>query len=182
MRRLVLVWNWKSAVTSSVLRAGVFFVVNLPVGLLPGLRAMLTELIFRGIISGIFGALTQAFSRARRPWIALLILPALGHAGEFIVHWSAGTPRLGASIAASVAFSVLTTSFNLFAMRRGALVVGHGGQTLRSDLRRLPGLFAAFAVAGARIPAALLRAWRRRRRKRSRITRQVERHTAVSAL
>jgi hypothetical protein len=127
-------------------------------------------------------ALTQTFSRARRPWIALLILPALGHAGEFIVHWSAGTPRLGASVAASVAFSVLTTSFNVFAMRRGALVVGDGAQSLLSDLRRLPRLFASFAVAGARIPATLLRAWRRRKRKRSRITRRVERHAAVSAL
>jgi hypothetical protein len=182
LRSFVRGWHWKAALTSSICRATVFFLVNVPVGLAPGLRAMLTELIFRGIVSGVLGALTQALCRARHAWTALFILPAIGHTAEFVVHWTAGTPRLSASLAASIAFSVLTTSFNLFAMSRGALVVGEGGQSLASDLRRLPALVAAFVVAGARIPSLAVRVWRKRKRKRARLTRRLPGRTVVSPL
>jgi hypothetical protein len=150
VRTFVINWNWKSALTSSLCRASIFFVVNLPAGVIHGVRAMMTELIFRGIASGVMGTMTQAFSLAQHSWVALIILPALGHTLEYAVHHAAGTPRLGQSIVASVAFSVLTTSFNLFAMRRGALVVGAEGQSsLLDDFRRLPGLFVAYLRAGA---------------------------------
>jgi hypothetical protein len=149
IRTFVINWNWKSALTSSLCRAGIFFVVNLPAGLAHGLRAMATEMAFRGVASGVMGTMTQAFSRAQHSWVALIILPALGHTLEYLVHRTAGTARLGESIAASVAFSVITTSFNLFAMRRGALVVGDEGQSLLDDFRRLPGLFVSYLRAGA---------------------------------
>jgi hypothetical protein len=149
VRTFVVHWNWKSALTSALCRAGIFFVVNLPAGLMHGVRAMATEMIFRGVASGVMGTMTQAFARAHHSWVALIILPALGHTLEYAVHQAAGTPRLGQSIVASVAFSVFTTSFNLFAMRRGALVVGAEGQSsLRDDFRRLPGLFVSFLRAG----------------------------------
>jgi hypothetical protein len=150
IRTFVINWNWKAALTSALCRASIFFVVNVPAGLMHGVRAMLTEMIFRGVASGVMGSMTQAFSRAQHSWVALIILPVLGHTLEYLVHRTAGTPRLGQSIVASVAFSVLTTSFNLFAMRRGALIVGTEGQsTLLDDLRRLPGLFVSYLRAGA---------------------------------
>jgi hypothetical protein len=40
--------------------------------------------------------------------------------------------------------TMVTTSFNLFAMRRGALIVGEGAHSLLADLRRLPRLIVAF--------------------------------------
>jgi len=155
LRTFVIHWNWKSALTSAVCRAGIFFVVNLPAGMTSGLRAMATEFVFRGVASGVLGTITQAFSRAQYWWVALIILPALGHTLEYVVHRTAGTARLGESVAVSVAFSILTTSFNLFAMRRGALVVGADSQSLADDLRRLPGLFVSYVRACASLLWAL---------------------------
>jgi hypothetical protein len=66
------------------------------------------------------------------------------------VHWLRGTARLGDSIGASVAFTAISTAFHVFAMRRGALVVGDARRPFREDLRRLPGLIAAFAWAALR--------------------------------
>jgi hypothetical protein len=144
-------WNWKSAILSSSCRAVIFLVVNLPAGLNAGLRAMVTEIVFRVAASGALGSATQAFRTARPPAVAmmtaLLFIPAAGHFAEFVVHNLAGTARLGESIAVSVTFSMLTTAFNLFAMRRGALIVGAGQESLGRDLRRLPRLIAAFIVA-----------------------------------
>jgi hypothetical protein len=151
VRHLVIHWNWKAAILSACMRAALFLAVNLPAGLGAGIRAMATEFLFRAIASGVFGSLTQVFSRAHHHWVALLILPALGHAAEYAVHSAAGTPRLASSIGASVAFSVLSTAFNLFAMRRGTLVVGPHQRTLREDLRKLPALVRDFVLLGLRI-------------------------------
>jgi hypothetical protein len=88
--------------------------------------------------------------RADHYWVALAVLPALGHTAEFLVHRAAGTPRLTGSIAASVVFSVITTAFNLFAMRRGTLIVGEGQRTLWQDLRHVPVLIGDFVGSGVR--------------------------------
>jgi hypothetical protein len=165
-----------------VCRARVFFVVNLPAGMSSGVRAMLTELAFRGIVSGVMGTMTQAFSRAHHAWVALFILPAIGHTLEYLVHRSAGTARLGESVAASIAFSIVTTSFNLFAMRRGALVVGDEGQSLLDDFRRLPTLFAAFLRAGTALPWRVVRGWKKRKRKRTRLQRRAQQQTVAIPL
>jgi hypothetical protein len=47
--------------------------------------------------------------------------------------------------AVSQRFNALTTAFNLFAMRRGALIVGVGQRPLTEDLRRVPILLFDFA-------------------------------------
>ena len=61
------------------------------------------------------------------------------------MHWAAGTARLGPRIAGSILFSVVSTLFNLHAMRHGALLVGHHrAASLRTDLRRMPALVATF--------------------------------------
>jgi hypothetical protein len=54
------------------------------------------------------------------------------------------------SIAASVVFTALSTLFNLYAMRRGALIVGAGRGSLLEDLRRSPALLADFLLCGPR--------------------------------
>ena len=118
---------------------------------------MAVEFVFRLAMSGVLGSLTQAFSRATPRWAAtvtaLVLLPVLGHTAEFFVHSAAGTPRLAASLAASVAFSVVSTLFNLFAMRQGVLLVGAGQNSFVSDLRRLPGVIVKFVGAGCALVA-----------------------------
>jgi hypothetical protein len=135
-------WNWKSAVLSSVFRAAIFFVANLTAGVSAAVAAMSTEFIFGGTVSGFYGALTEAFCDAEPAWAAavsvLVLLPAANHVMEFVVHWLRGTRNLAPSITASVVFTALSTLFNLYAMRRGALVVGLGHQSLGEDLRQMP--------------------------------------------
>jgi hypothetical protein len=143
-------WNWKSAVLSSLFRATIFFFANLTAGLPAAMAAMSTELIFRAVTSGFYGALTEGFRDVAPPWAAalgvLLVLPLANHAMEFLVHWLRGTRNLVPSIAASVIFTALSTLFNLYAMRRGALLVGAGRASLRQDLRRMPGLIWDFIL------------------------------------
>jgi hypothetical protein len=131
-------WNWKSAVVSSACRAALFFLLNLSSGLGAALAAMQVEFVYRAIAAGWYGALTEAFARRTSGWranaIALVVVPGIAHSIEFTIHWIAGTPELGRSVAGSVAFSAVTTAFNLFAMRRGALTVGPGSQSLAADL------------------------------------------------
>jgi hypothetical protein len=137
-------WNWKSAVLSSLLRATLFFAVNTTAGLHAALAAMETELIFRGITSGFYGALTEAFCEAEPPWAAALtvmvMLPIANHSLEFLVHWLRGTRKLLPSILASMILTAFSTLFNLYVMRRGALIVGHGRHSLAKDLLRMPQL------------------------------------------
>lgn len=144
-------WNHKSAVVSAVCRAALFFAVNLSAGIDAAKAAMVTELLFRFATAGFYGAITQAFRASEPHHLALLttlvVLPGLAHSAELVVHWLRGTAELQASFGASVIFTCVTTSFNLFAMRRGALTVGEGSTSLFHDLRRLPGLISAFALA-----------------------------------
>lgn len=151
-------WNWKSALLSSIVRSLIFFCINLVAGLPAALAALLTELTFRGAASGFYGALTEAFRFAEPEWAAslavMILLPLAGHSLEFAVHLARGTAKLGTSIFASVCFTALSTLFNLYAMRRGALVTGEGRQTLTDDLKMMPRLLASFLAAGP------LAAWR----------------------
>lgn len=147
---LVRRWNWKAALLSAVSRAALFFVVNLPAGRRAALAALVTELAFRGATSGFYAGLTQALGRAEPAWAAVIsgmvLLPVVSHSAEFAVHWLSGTARLSESIAASAAFTALSTAFHMFAMCRGVLIVGDAQRPLRDDLRRLPGTLVAFVV------------------------------------
>src|SRR6202011_2950519 len=143
-------WNWKSALLSSVLRASLFFATNLAAGLPAAIAAMKTELVFRGITSGFYGALTEVFRKAEPPWAAALtvmvLLPVANHSIELLVHWMRGTQNLLPSIFASVVLTAFSTLFNFYVMRRGALIVGSGRHSLGTDLLRLPRLALDFVT------------------------------------
>lgn len=151
MPRNTPLWNYKSAIVSALCRAPIFFAANLPAGLTAAAGAALAELLFRFGAAGFYGALTQAFRGIEPPLAgtlaAIVVLPVLGHSGEFILHWWRATPHLGASLTASMAFTVVSTTFNLFAMRRGALITGQGSQSLWHDLKGLPALIGAFLLS-----------------------------------
>lgn len=152
IRELVRKWNYKSAITSSLARGLLFLVTNLSAGPGAAIAASAAEFALRFATSGFYGALTQAFGNvrpARTGMIAALVcLPVLGHGLEFVTHAWRGTPHLGASIVASVALTVLSTSFTVFAMRRGVMVTGvDRAQPLAEDLRQLPQLLLDFVRA-----------------------------------
>jgi hypothetical protein len=154
VQNLIHRWNWKSAVLSSLFRAAIFFFTNLVAGWHAALGALLAELALRAATSGFYGAVTEAFSEARPVWAsmaaAMLVLPLANHSLEFLVHWLRGTPKLGVSIIASVIFTALSTSFNVFAMRHGVLTVGGKSKSLREDLGRILPLLGQFILAGPR--------------------------------
>lgn len=132
-------WNWKAALSSALLRAPIFFVSNLTVGLGAAVAAFVTEFVYRAVAAGFYGALTEAFARIRSParsMAALIVLPAAGHGIEFLVHAWAETPALGRSVLASVAVSVLTTLFSLTVMRRG-LFLARSDRSFREDVKAL---------------------------------------------
>jgi hypothetical protein len=63
-------WNYKSAVLSAVVRGQLFFFANLSAGPVAALNALGTEMWFRFLTAGFYGALTQAFRRVEptRSW------------------------------------------------------------------------------------------------------------------
>jgi len=133
-------------------RALVFFFANLSSGVDAATGAMLAEFFYRACTSGFYGALTQAFRRSEPRWAAslavMLGVPALSHSIELLVHYLRHTPNLRTSILVSLLFTLVSTSFNLHAMRNGVLIVGPGEQSLLGDLRSLPTVIWTFLTSG----------------------------------
>lgn len=142
VENLVRRWNWKSAVLSALTRGALFFFANLGAGVSAALGAMSVEAIFYITVAGFYGSATEAFRRARPAWLATLTMivamPAINHTMEFLLHWASGTRKLTTSIIASIVLSMVSAVFNLFAMQRGAFIVGAERQSLLDDFRQLP--------------------------------------------
>jgi hypothetical protein len=140
------------------MRAGIFFSANVSAGRDAAVAAMLTEFSYRVVISGFYGSVTQAFRRAEPAWAValttMIVLPAMNHSIEFLVHWTRGTEKLKASIIASISFTVVSTLFNLYAMRRGFMVVDEDRKSLWQDLRAMPAIVVGFVAA---VPLAIWR-------------------------
>jgi hypothetical protein len=155
---LVKRWNWKAAASSSLIRGLIFFCANAASGWRAAVGAMLAEYCYRALTSGFYGAITQHISEAEPEWqaaaCAMIVLPLSSHSLEFLVHWMRHTPHLKASIISSMSFTVISTLFNFYAMRRGTMVVGENAASIGEDLRAMPRVIAAFVVA------APLWAWR----------------------
>jgi hypothetical protein len=153
-RTIARAWNWKAAVLSAIGRASLFFLTNLPAGVDAAVAAAGTEIGYRLLAAGFYGTLTERFARLEATRgstvAALIVIPGIAHAIEYLVHRGAGTAMAGTSVLVSIAVSIMTTRLNLFAMRQGLLVVDGASATLRSDLR-------AIAACGA---AAVTRRWR----------------------
>ena len=151
-------WNWKSAFFSSVCRGAVFFFANLSHGFAAAQGAMLAEFFYRACTAGFYGALTQACRKSAprgRPAMLLITgLPLGQHALEFAIHWMRRTPALKTSVISSVVFTVISTLFNLHAMRNGVLIAGPEGRPLGEDLRAIPGAIASFLASGLGLAAA----------------------------
>lgn len=169
---LVVRWNWKAAVLSSLLRAPIFFFTYLfkKDGLKLAIGAAVAQSAFRFIFGGMNGAIIQSFSKVEPPWHAVLTVPialaAFSHLVEFGVQTvydnQTGVNGKGKAIAISVFVSAISAVFNLFAMRRGALLVrDESQQSIWRDLSRMPWLAFEF------ISFPLIWTWRKSKKKPS---------------
>lgn len=149
---LVRRWNWKAAFFSSLIRGIIFLLANLGSGWRAAAGAMLAEWTYRAVTSGFYGAVTQSLGEVEPEWhgamAAMILLPLSSHSLEFVVHWLRHTPHLKASIISSVTFTIFSTLFNFYAMRRGTMVVGRNSASFVEDLRALPRVIGGFLAAG----------------------------------
>ena len=172
--QLITRWNWKSVVLAVIMRGLIYLTIYLISGenWTVTLTAVMVELPFRVITTGVAGALVQSFRKATPIWLAntivSIMLPAFSHTIEFTVHYGQekyfsdilaatkdGVTRQR-TFAISVLFSVVSVLFNLYAMRKGALLVGAGEATksLKDDFKQMPRLVGEFIVA---LPMVILR-------------------------
>jgi len=159
IRSVMRRWHWKSAALSSLLRALLFFATSLAGGGGLAARAAVIEFVLRIPLVGVLAAVAQTVQDVEPAWagvlVAMALIPALAHVAEFLVQWLVGTPDLAAGMIASVAMSMVSTVFTVFVMRRGVMIVGEGARPFGDDLRQLPRLLIAFALA---VPRALVHA------------------------
>jgi hypothetical protein len=146
---LVWRWNWKAALFSGVLRSMIYLFTHLKEGWRAALGAMSVEFFFRLVVSGASGSLVQSFHNAAPVWLAtlcvMIMLPAFSHMIEFTLHTLNGDVNKGKAIAISISFSIVSAIFNLFAMRRDALLVKDArAQSLGQDLIKLPKIVGEF--------------------------------------
>ncbi len=146
---LIWRWNWKAALFSGVLRSLIYLFTHLKEGWRAALGAMSVEFFFRLIVSGASGSLVQAFHNAAPVWLAtlciMIMLPAFSHMIEFTLHTLNGDVNKGKAIVISITFSIISAIFNLFAMRRDALLVKDArAQSLGQDLIKLPKIVGEF--------------------------------------
>jgi len=155
LRSMVLRWNWKAAVLSSLLRAPIFLAAYLfqKQGFADAVSVTIALAVFRVIFGGVNGAIIQAYRNVKPAWHAVLTVPvvlaAFSHVIEFAVltvyDAMTGTHGKTKAIAVSVIVSIISAVFNLFAMRRGALIVrDESMQSFWRDLIRMPWLVFEF--------------------------------------
>jgi hypothetical protein len=143
-RHIIRRWNWKTACLSAFSRSAAILMANLSAGGSGAVSAMATEICYRSLTSGFLGAVTQSFRYTKPAWaasiVSIVLIPAIADTFELITHVICGTQRLGATVATSVIFTVISALLELFAMRRGVLVVGHNRGSLLQDIRKMPEL------------------------------------------
>ena len=158
--RLLGRWfNWRVALLSAVNRGILFFAVALAGGWRAAAAALAVEFAFRGVSSGVDGALAEALRDVRPTWLAgsliTVVIPLAMNALEYGVHRSQGTENLSVGAAVSLAVTAFSSLFNWYAMRHGVLLAAQPRQSFAADLRSLPGTLAGFLLV---VPRMLLRA------------------------
>lgn len=143
-------WNWKAAVVSAVFRAGVFLAANRHDGRAHAVETATAEVLVGFVCSGLLGALTQRLRDTRPLWATLLVvwiaMPAAMVAVEAEAQRLVHTQHLRVGLLTSFVVAAVTSGFTWFAMRHGALLQGEGDDSLRHDLRTLPGIILEFVI------------------------------------
>jgi hypothetical protein len=169
---LIWRWNWKAAMVGALMRSPIFFTAYFlqKQGLWIAFAAMLVQFIFRTVFGGFFGGIIQAYSRVEPAWHAVLTIPlvvaTLSHLIEFFVQTGfdsiLGTEGKGKAIFFSIIVSMISAVFNLFAMRRGVLLVKDDSeQSIWRDMWKMPWIVLEF------ISFPLVWTWRRSKKKQA---------------
>ncbi len=147
-QQLLLLWNWKSALLSMILRGPIFFGAAVQRGWRTAIAALFTESIFCVLSAGFYGAVVQILKDAEPQWLTGIFLtiamPVTFQVLEYLLHWFRGTPHLRIAAIVSLLVSAVSALFNWYAMRRGTLLVGREAGGFGGDLRRLPRLLLGF--------------------------------------
>src|SRR5215470_90760 len=162
-------WNWKAAALTVLYGAPVFLISTHRHGFRTMATAGIVESVFRIVITGINASITQAIEWAEPQWmVAILVLaaiPGVTMGMQAIAHRLASTPNLRAGLLASLTLSVLSSGFNWFSMRRGALLVGREASSFGTDLSRMPMLIGHFVASPVLILWRAVKQMSSRRRK-----------------
>lgn len=149
-----MLWNWKSAVLSIILRVPVFAIAAARHGIEAIALAALTEAMVCGFNAGCYAAVVQVLRNRKPVWLTAIIigvgLPALGQIIEYGVHSWRGTPHTSIAVIVSTVLAGLSSLFNWYAMKRGTLLMGEEGGSFLNDLRRIPVLLFSFLLVGPR--------------------------------
>ncbi len=151
-QNLVLRWNGKAALLSAMFRGVIFLVASIKSHHAGRSSGMMAEALFGALGAGFFGTLTQSLRFAEPQWVAGLllavILPALFQIADFFFHAALGTQVFHAGMISSAVFTAFAAAFNLYIMRRGAMLVGEEGRSFWQDMSVMPRLVVLFVVAG----------------------------------
>jgi hypothetical protein len=157
-QHVVLRWNSKAAVLSAFFRGVIFLIASVKSHHAGRASGVFAEALFGAVSAGFFGALTQSLRFAQPEWLAALLLagvfPLAFQLGDFTFHAALGTQVFLIGMISSAVFTVLSSGFNLYIMRRGTLLVGEEGNPFSQDLSALPRLALMFVVAG------VMKTWR----------------------
>lgn len=128
LARLILQWNWKTAVLCAIVRTGIFLAPGLW-GRHPVLgRTVVAEYLYALIVSGFYGTVTQTYCRAepRQVFTALLLvgIPVSNHVLELVMHRAFDIPTGFVSMTLTYAFTMASTLFSIYVMRLGYLTTG----------------------------------------------------------
>jgi hypothetical protein len=149
-QRLLAVWNWKSALLSIAMRGPIFFTAALSKGAGAAMTALLLETAICAIGVGLYNALVQNLREAQPMWLVGVLLglvfPGCVQTVEYLAHRAHGTPHLKTAAIVSLCVSGVSTLFNWYAMRNGALLVGRSSNGLLSDIKHVPRLILGFVT------------------------------------
>ena len=151
---MIVLWNWKSAILSIMLRVPVFAVAAARQGLEATAAAIVMEALVCGFNAGCCAAIVQVVRHRKQVWLTALFisvgLPALGQVIEYEVHAWRGTPHRTIAVMVSTFLSGISSLFNWYAMKQGTLLMGDEGRSLSHDVSRIPKLVGDLLLIGPR--------------------------------
>ncbi len=143
-------WNWKTALFSGVYRASGFIVSSWQFGPVEAARAGALEFVLFSTLAGFTGAAIQRVRNVKPAWVAgtvaLVAIPGLLHASEWLVHGRFHSAARERGVALSIGMTALAELFSLYVMREGAMLTGEEGRSLAEDVTRIPALVAGFLL------------------------------------
>jgi hypothetical protein len=145
---LLLLWNWKSALLSVMVRVPVFAIATAKRGPAVIAGTVLTEAAVCAFNAGWYAAVVQVLRNRKPVWLVATIvtvaMPISGQIVEYTVHAWHQTPHRTAAVLVSTVLGAIASLFNWYAMKQGSLLVGGERSSFISDLKKIPILLLRF--------------------------------------